>query len=130
MALLSNYSIGREEHPDPDNEEKKWHLHVYFCTEKKKKGRKPAKHFMWNEIKGDYQTVGSKKSFKDIPPAEQRQYVVDYTMKDGDYIQQLNATDANKTDQDIEGRVLEASSKQEGLEMYSEADPKGFMKRI
>ena len=83
---------------------------------------------MWQDIKGDYQAVGSKKAYKDIPPAEQRKYVIDYTMKDGDFIQQLNAEQAAVTDQDIEERVLNASSKQEGLEMYAAADPKGFMK--
>ena len=125
---LVEYSIGTEEHPNPDNEERKWHLHVYFCTEKKKKVKNPAKHFMWKEFKGDYQAVGSKKSFSGVPPAEQRKYVIDYTMKEGNYIQQLNATDANKADQDIEARVMNATSKQEGLEMYAESDPKGFMK--
>ena len=125
---LVEWSIGKEEHPNPDDPVKKWHLHVYFCTEKKKKVKNPHKHFMWKEMKGDYQAVGSKKSFAGIPPAEQRKYVVDYTMKDGDFIQQLNAEQAAVTDQDIEERVLNASSKQEGLEMYAAADPKGFMK--
>ena len=83
---------------------------------------------MWQGIKGDYQAVGSKKAYKDIPPAEQRKYVIDYTIKDGDFIQNLNAEQAAVTDQDIEERALNANSKQEGLELYADADPKGFMK--
>jgi hypothetical protein len=83
---LVEYSIGREEHPSPDDPQRKWHLHVYFCTEKKKRVKNPSKHFMWKDKKGDYQAVGTKKSFKDMAPAEQRQYVIDYTMKYGDFI--------------------------------------------
>lgn len=125
---LIEYSIGKELHPNPNNPNKPYHLHVYFCVEKKKKVKKPAKHFMWKDIKGDYAVVGGKKNFKHIPPAEQRKYVVDYTMKDGDFIQQLNAEKAAITDQGIEERVLNAASKQEGLEMYCAADPVGFIK--
>ena len=77
---LVEYSIGKELHPSPSDPNRAWHLHVYFCTEKKKKVKKPAKHFMWQDIKGDYQAVGSKKAYKDIPPAEQRKYVIDYTI--------------------------------------------------
>ena len=39
----------------------------------------------------------------------------------------MSAEHSAVTDQDIEERALNASSMQEGLEMYAAADPKGFM---
>ena len=128
---LVEYSIGREEHPSPDDPQRKWHLHVYFCTEKKQRVKNPSKHFMWKDKKGDYQAVGTKKSFKDIAPAEQRQYAIDYTMKDGDFIQHLNADGAGKTDAGPEKRAIEVAKEEgadAGLDVLAEHDPKGFLK--
>ena len=118
-------------HPTPKDPEKPFHFHVYFCTEKKKSIKNPAAYFTWKGHKGDYTQVGSKKAFKDIPPAEQRKHVIDYTMKDGDYIQQLNATEADKTDEDVYEMVAENStSVDDGLQTFRERNPKEFFARF
>ena len=97
---------------------------------------KAQEHFKWKGHCGDYSAVGSKTAFKDIPPPEQRKYVIDYTMKDGDYIQNLDEKGAGDTDKmskgDAAGLVLQiledtTLSRQDRFEGYDinmkKADP-------
>ena len=128
---LVEYSIGKEVHPNPSDPSKPVHFHAYFCVEKKKSIKNPAQYFPWKGHRGDYQPVGGRRAFKDIPPAEQRKYVIEYTMKDGDYIQDLNEKEAEKVDEDVYEVVAEQStSVDEGLQTFRERNPKEFFMRF
>lgn len=52
-------------------------------------------------------------------------------MKDGDYIQQLNATEAEKTDEDVfEMLANNSTSVDDGLQTFREHNPKEFFSRF
>jgi hypothetical protein len=129
---IVEYRIGRELHPEPKDPEKPYHFHAYFCTEKKIKVKDPNR-FDWKGHHGDYYSIGKNghPKYKHLPVAQQRQFVIDYVGKDGDYIEKLDAIASALTDKELPERMtFEAQSYPEAMEMGFKEDPGMMMKNF
>ena len=111
---------------------KPYHFHAYFCTEKKIKVKDPRR-FDWKRHHGDYYTIGKNghPKYKHLPIQQQRQNVIDYCGKDGDYIESLNAAASALTDKELPERMtFEAQSYTEAMEIGFKEDPSMMMKNF
>ena len=128
---IVEYRIGRELHPKPADPEKPYHFHAYWCSETKMKVKDPHR-FDWKGHHGDYYTIGKNghPKFKHLNIHQQRQYVIDYVGKDGDYIENLNAAASAATDTDAIEKMVGAGSEQEAMDIGFKEDPHLMVKNF
>ena len=133
---LVEYVIGIEEHNvDEENYDPErpihFHVYMYMCCEKKK-STKSAKYFDWKDRHGDYWTIGgeygSDPRYKDMCPKDQREWVINYCKKDGNYIEHLNEGGAAEADRNTWEKLRESDTTSDGMRILLEENPEQFFK--